>query len=239
MPGPSAVDRVFERQLARLVNLRVKGALQSGLRGLEKEALRVTPDGALAQTPHPAALGSTLCNPHITTDYSESLIELVTPTFNDNAGLVRFLADLQQFVYRNLGDELLWTASMPCELSGDAEVPIARYGRSHQGHFKEVYRRGLLNRYGGMMQAIAGIHFNYSLPEGFWPLWAEVQEGAGVDAADISACCAISAVTAGSCRSCSAPRRRCAGVSCRSVPPAISGRGAPTRCTAKMPPACA
>jgi glutamate--cysteine ligase len=187
MPGPSAVDRVFERQLARLVNARVPGVLQGGLRGLEKEALRVTPDGRLAQTPHPAALGSTLCNPDITTDYSESLIELVTPTFRDNAALVRYLCDLQQFVYRNLGDELLWAASMPCELTGDAEVPIARYGRSHEGHFKEVYRRGLLNRYGGMMQAIAGIHFNYSLPADFWPLWAEALEQPRADAAFMSA----------------------------------------------------
>jgi glutamate--cysteine ligase len=187
MAGPSAVDRVFERQLARLVNARVKGVLQAGQRGLEKEALRVMPDGVLAQTPHPPALGSTLCNPHITTDYSESLIELVTPTFRDNAALVRYLTNLQQFVYRNLGDELLWAASMPCELSGDAEVPIARYGRSHDGHFKEVYRRGLLNRYGGMMQAIAGIHFNYSLPQEFWPVWAGALEQPRADAAFISA----------------------------------------------------
>jgi glutamate--cysteine ligase len=187
MPGPSAVDRVFERQLARLVNARVPDVLQGGKRGLEKEALRVRPDGHLSQSPHPPALGSTLCHPHITTDYSESLIELVTPTFRDNAALVRYLTSLQQFVYRNLGDELLWAASMPCELSGDVEVPIARYGRSHDGHFKEVYRRGLQNRYGGMMQAIAGIHFNYSLPLEFWPLWAETQEQQRTDAAFISA----------------------------------------------------
>jgi len=184
---PSAIDRWFERQLARLVNARVPGAVQHGLRGLEKEALRVTPDGALAQTPHPRALGSTLCHPHITTDYSESLIELVTPTFRDNAALVKYLGDLQQFVYGRIGDELLWAASMPCELSGDAEVPIARYGRSHEGHFKEVYRRGLLNRYGGMMQAIAGIHFNYSLPASFWPVLAEVREAPRADAAFVSA----------------------------------------------------
>ncbi|MEJ2174486.1 MAG: glutamate--cysteine ligase, partial [bacterium] len=37
-------------------------------RGLEKESLRVRPDGQLALTPHPAALGSTLTHPHITTD---------------------------------------------------------------------------------------------------------------------------------------------------------------------------
>lgn len=186
MPTPSAADRTFERRLAGLVNARAAELLQRGRRGLEKEALRVRPDGRLAQTPHPEALGSALCNPNITTDYSESLIELVTPTFSDNAALLRYLAGLQQFVYRGIGEELLWSASMPCELAGDAEVPIAHYGRSHEGHFKEVYRRGLQNRYGGMMQAIAGIHFNYSLPESFWPAWAELAQARRVDAALVS-----------------------------------------------------
>ncbi|MCP6769924.1 glutamate--cysteine ligase, partial [Klebsiella pneumoniae] len=76
---------------------------------------------------------------------------------------------------------------MPCELYGDDEIPIAHYGRSHEGHFKEVYRRGLLNRYGGMMQAIAGVHFNYSLPVSFWPLWAEVLQVRAADATFVSA----------------------------------------------------
>jgi glutamate--cysteine ligase len=169
-----ATDRVFERRLSALVNSRVPAMLRHGLRGMEKESLRVTPDGRLARSAHPAALGSALFNPNITTDYSESLIELVTPTFQDNDALVGYLRELQRFVYGNLGDESLWCASMPCELTGDAEVPIAHYGRSHQGHFKEVYRRGLQTRYGGMMQAIAGVHFNYSLPVSFWPLWADL-----------------------------------------------------------------
>jgi glutamate--cysteine ligase len=34
---------------------------------------------------------------------------------------------------------------------------------------KTVYRRGLGYRYGRAMQAIAGVHFNYSLPLEFWP----------------------------------------------------------------------
>jgi glutamate--cysteine ligase len=169
-----STDRAFERRLSALVNSRVPGMVRHGLRGLEKESLRVTADGRLAPSPHPPALGSALLNPNITTDFSEALIELVTPTFPDNDAMIDYLRALQQFVYRNLGDESLWCASMPCELAGDAEVPIAHYGRSHQGHFKEVYRRGLQTRYGGMMQAIAGVHFNFSLPLSFWPVWAEV-----------------------------------------------------------------
>ena len=182
------MDRVFERRLAALVNSRERGAaLAGGRRGLEREGLRVTPAGRISGRAHPPELGSALCNPHITTDYSESLLELVTPTFDDNAKLAQYLGDLHHFVVRQLDEELLWAASMPGEIAGEAEVPIARYGRSHRGRFKEVYRRGLQTRYGGLMQAIAGAHFNYSFPERFWPLWAELLEARHCDAGFISA----------------------------------------------------
>jgi len=178
----AAIDRVFERRLAALVNSRESRLLSGGRRGLERETLRVTPEGRVSARGHPSALGATLTNPHITTDFSESLLELVTPTFNDNAALLQYLSDLHHFVYRHLDDELLWAASMPGEIASEAEVPIARYGRSHRGKFKEVYRRGLQTRYGGLMQAIAGAHFNFSFPEQFWPLWAEVRSVRTVDA---------------------------------------------------------
>ncbi len=171
----AVTDRAFERRLAALANNREHGgALAGGQRGLEREGLRVTPAGRIAASAHPRAFGSALCNPHITTDYSEALLELVTPTFTDNAALARYLGELHHFVVRHLNDELLWAASMPGEIAGESEVPIAQYGRSHRGHFKEVYRRGLQTRYGGLMQAIAGAHYNYSFPERFWPLWADL-----------------------------------------------------------------
>ena len=170
------IDQLFERRLAGLVNSRERGVLNGGRKGVEKESLRVTPDGRLAQTTHPEALGSTLTNEHITTDYSEALIELVTPTFTESWELLQFLCDLHQFVYRHLGDELLWATSMPSNISGDAEIPIARYGRSNIGQMKEVYRLGLGYRYGRMMQAISGVHYNYSFPQHFWPVLASVHE---------------------------------------------------------------
>ena len=182
----AAIDRVFERRLAALVNSRAGGVLAGGRRGLERETLRVTPQGRVSARGHPQALGATLTNPHITTDYSESLLELVTPTFNDNAALLQYLSDLHHFVYHHLEDELLWAASMPGEIAGEHEIPIASYGRSHRGKFKEVYRRGLQTRYGGLMQAIAGAHFNFSFPAQFWPVWAEVRAVRQVDAAFIS-----------------------------------------------------
>jgi len=183
----AAIDRVFERRLAALINSRERGALSGGRRGLEREGLRVTPQGRVSGRAHPRELGSALCNPHITTDFSEALLELVTPTFPDNEALQKYLGDLHHFVMRHLEDELLWAASMPGEISGDEEVPIARYGRSHRGRFKEVYRRGLQTRYGGMMQAIAGAHFNYSFADRLWPLWAEVRAERAPGAGFISA----------------------------------------------------
>ena len=165
---PAAVDRMFERRLAALVNCGDRTVLKGGRKGVEKESLRVTPDGEIAATPHPAALGAALTNEHITTDFSEALIELVTPPFRESWELLQYLCDIHQFVYRHLGDELLWSTSMPGHLHGDASIPLAQFGRSNVGRMKTIYRNGLGLRYGRMMQAISGVHFNYSFPDGLW-----------------------------------------------------------------------
>ena len=170
----SGIDRVFEQRLTGLINFRQAGVLRGGLKGVEKESLRVTPDGSLAQSSHPAALGSALTNEVITTDYSEALIELVTPALKESWELLQYLCDLHQFVYRHLDEELLWATSMPCKVQGDASIPIARYGNSNIGRLKEAYREGLGARYGRLMQAISGVHFNYSFPQQFWAVLQDV-----------------------------------------------------------------
>ncbi len=164
------IDRVFERRLAELVNYGQKNALQGGLKGIEKESLRVMPTGKLSTRMHPAALGSALTNENITTDYSEALLELVTPAFTESWELLQYLCDVHQFVYRHLDDELLWATSMPCLLEGDAGIPLAQFGSSNIGRMKTIYRNGLGLRYGRLMQAISGVHFNYSFPAHFWPI---------------------------------------------------------------------
>ena len=144
--------------------------------GVEKECLRVAADGTLSELPHPLSVGSALTHPFITTDFSEALLELVTPPFTDLGDTLKHLSDMQNFVYANLPDgELLWGTSMPCGLKLDCDVPIGRYGTSNIGHMKQVYRRGLGLRYGRKMQAIAGVHYNYSYPDSFWQLLAEVE----------------------------------------------------------------
>ena len=182
------IDRVFERRLSALVNGGEPQILQGGRKGVEKESLRVLPNGKLAYTPHPLALGSALTNEHITTDYSEALIELVTPAFTQSWELLQYLLDLHQFVYRHLDDELLWATSMPCAIERDADIPLAQYGSSHVGRMKTIYRNGLGLRYGRMMQAISGVHFNYSFPLPFWEAYAAARQSRTHDAPFISEC---------------------------------------------------
>ena len=130
------LDRSFERRLSGLVNARERGVLTGGLKGVEREALRVRPDGKISRMPHPPALGSALTHPHITTDYSEALIELVTPPFPSTWELQQYLCEIHQFVYSELGDELLWATSMPCAINKDSDIPIAEYGTSNIGRMK-------------------------------------------------------------------------------------------------------
>ena len=142
--------------------------LRATRRGIEKESLRALPGGGLALTPHPLALGSALTHPHITTDYSESQLELITGVSPSADGCLAELTEIHQATYRAMGagpdDEMLWVGSMPCGLPTDETIPLGRYGSSNVGRAKSVYRMGLGHRYGRRMQTISGIHYNWSMP---------------------------------------------------------------------------
>ena len=165
--------RSLDSRLAWLSEGDNASLLRGGLRGLEKESLRVDRRGYLAHTRHPSGLGSALTHPYLTTDYAEALPELVTPPYPSNWETLQFLCDLHIFVARHLEDELLWAQSMPCRIPSGDKVPIAVYGSSNLGQLRSVYRRGLGFRYGRAMQTIAGVHFNYSVPLEFWRLFYE------------------------------------------------------------------
>jgi glutamate--cysteine ligase len=152
-------------------------------RGVEKESLRIRPDGKLAQTPHPAGLGSALTHPFITTDYSEALLEFITPVSTSIDKTLQTLDDIHRFTYAQLDEELLWGASMPCIMEGDESIPVARYGNSNVGTMKTVYRYGLGHRYGRLMQTISGIHYNFSMPREYWSL-AQQADGDSSDPQD-------------------------------------------------------
>jgi len=163
---------IFEQRLRAVEDNGGGAIIAGGGRGIEKECLRITPDGLISQAQHPRALGSALTNRYITTDYSEALLEFVTPPESSSWAAMQYLCDLHQYTYGAIGDELLWPYSMPCRLRSEADIPVARYGTSNVGRMKTIYREGLGHRYGRYMQAISGIHFNYSVPDSYWQLVA-------------------------------------------------------------------
>ena len=158
----------FNQRLAAFAAAGQVPLLKGIRRGIEKESLRITPAGELAQTPHSPALGSALTHPQITTDYSEALLEFITEPHSDIDALLGQLRDIHRYTYANIGDETLWSSSMPCMLGRDEQIPVGQYGSSNVGHMKSVYRLGLGHRYGRLMQTIAGIHYNFSLPDALW-----------------------------------------------------------------------
>ena len=216
---PFGMDR-DQQALSALTPERLRGIR----RGVEKESLRALPNGMLAKTSHPQALGSALTHPHITTDFSESQVELITGVHADPQACLDQLQHIQQFTLRAMGDERLWVSSMPPCLPADDEIPLGQYGDSNVGRAKTVYRAGLGHRYGRRMQTISGIHYNWSLPdvssEQYFGLIRNFRRHA-------SCCC-----------TCLVPRRRCvpplwrdASTSCK--------RSAPAPCTCPMPRRCA
>jgi glutamate--cysteine ligase len=177
------VYKLFEKRLNRLNSPEGRGLLEQSRIGLEKESLRVSPEGTLASTPHPEIFGSALTHPNITTDYSEAMLEFITEPYEQTADALARLKQIHQFVHLRLDEEILWSTSMPCVLHGDNSIPIARYGDSNLGMMKTVYRRGLGHRYGRAMQVISGIHFNYSFSDDFWASY-QAAEGQGGELKD-------------------------------------------------------
>ena len=166
--------QLLQQRLSLLAASNFEEALSTSKIGLEKESLRVLPEGGISQTPHPVAWGSPLTHPQITTDFSEALTELVTPPCDSVTEVIQSLDDIQNFVYRNLDNEILWATSMPCVVAGETSIPLAQYGSSNAALMKTAYRRGLGLRYGRAMQAIAGVHFNYSFSDEFWRLYQQL-----------------------------------------------------------------
>lgn len=165
------MNKFIQQNLNLIRQNNLESELHIGKVGIEKECLRTDKSGMISNTSHPLTLGSALTHPYITTDYSEALLEFVTPAHETSEQAMKFLGQIHHFVYPNLVNECLWPASMPCKLNGEQSIRIAEYGSSNLGMMKNVYRRGLGYRYGKVMQVIAGIHINLSMPLTFWPKW--------------------------------------------------------------------
>jgi glutamate--cysteine ligase len=151
----------------KVFNSDAKDILAFGRFGIEKESLRVS-QSILSRKQHQQSMGSPLCHRYITTDFSEAQLELITPPLIDKKMGLNFLENIHHFVSHKIEDEIVWPFSMPPFIQSETEIPIASYGSSNLALFKTTYRNGLSHRYGRTMQAISGIHFNYSLPEQIW-----------------------------------------------------------------------
>ena len=169
---------LYQKRL-ELLGHSANNKLLSGIRhGIEREGLRVSETAELSTASHPEAFGKALTHPYITTDFSEALLEYITPVHYKVDDALAFLSELQRYTAQHFDQELLWAGSMPCTLNGADSIQIAQYGHSNIGKMKTIYREGLSNRYGKAMQAIAGLHYNFSLPEDVWPL-LEVDQSQG------------------------------------------------------------
>lgn len=144
-------------------------------RGIERETLRITKNGNLSNSDHPCSLGKSLTHPWITTDFSESLLEFITPVHKNVKYILKFLRDLHRYTARSLDNEFMWPLSMPCYIKNQDQIRIAQYGISNIGKFKSLYRKGLKNRYGSLMQTISGVHYNFSFPIKFWEIFFDTK----------------------------------------------------------------
>lgn len=143
-------------------------ALTGILRGVERETLRITTEGQLATDSHPKALGAASTHPWITTDFAEAMLEFITPAGSNLEQTMETLRDIHRHVARHLGDQRMWPLSMPCCINDEQDIRLAEYGTSNKARLKTLYREGLKNRYGALMQVISGVHYNFSLPLAFW-----------------------------------------------------------------------
>lgn len=138
--------------------------VQKGNFGLEKENLRVDKEGHLAMTPHPAIFGDKKKNPYITVDFSESQVEMITPSFKKVKDTYYFMENLHDIVTENLSEEYLWPQSLPPVIPEEEKIPVAQF---EQDKKSEEYRDNLAKKYGKYLQLLSGIHYNFSFDSDF------------------------------------------------------------------------
>lgn len=151
--------------LEKIKSLLTREDLLGGHFGIEREGLRCEISGKLALTPHPEVFGEKLRNPYITTDFSESQLELITPAMDTLEQTYDFLSGLYDIAVMEIGDEYIWPQSMPCIIPEDKKIPIARFCKCPPGVDAESYRQKLMLKYGGKKQLVSGIHYNFSFKE--------------------------------------------------------------------------
>lgn len=149
--------------LSKIKNFIGSSELLKGGFGVELESLRVDKNGVISSKEHPEVFGDKLENPYITTDFSESQVEMITPVMKTSKEVFDALNVLHDIVSLEVEDEYLWPESMP-SIIGDS-INIANYSLNERGREARAYREGLAKKYGLKKQLISGIHYNFSFNE--------------------------------------------------------------------------
>ena len=146
--------------LLDLNNSYINRLAQNAEFGIERESLRVTADGKLAQTEHPF-----VGNPHIDRDFCENQVEIIGDVYCDPSDLNRQLVSLLDKVDAELvkNNERLWAFSNPPHFGSEDEIPVARFHGAQRG--KSEYRHYLAEKYGKKKMLFSGIHLNLSFTD--------------------------------------------------------------------------
>ncbi len=130
--------------------------------GLERETLRVTADGSLAQTEHPFPDNALLDR-----DFCENQLELITPVCGSIGELIREISSLDKAARDALlkNGEYLWLNSNPPHINSEDDIPVANFAGARA--VKKEYRLKLAKQYGKRLMLYSGIHFNFSFSEKF------------------------------------------------------------------------
>lgn len=95
-----------------------------GTFGLERETLRVTSDGYMAQTPHPFP-----DDEHIVKDFCENQAEINTGVHNTAQGAINELKKHSERLKEKIKKrgESLWMYSNPPHIKNENDIPVAVY----------------------------------------------------------------------------------------------------------------
>ena len=135
--------------------------------GIEREGLRTTKNGHLANTPHPKVFGNRNTNAFVTTDFGAAQLELRTTPCPSTRECYEKLLNVTNVVLEELrkAGEYLWPYSMPCILPNIENFNFGEYGDNVKEHEYEMY---LYKKYGYEMYCMSGIHLNFSIHEKYY-----------------------------------------------------------------------
>lgn len=148
--------------MLHIENEYIREHLLDGAFGIEMESLRVLGDGTLSKAPHPFQEDN-----HIVRDFSENQTEINTGVNNSIEDALKELEGHTKRIHTKLKSlpepEYLWPFSNPPYLSGEKDVPIARF--TGENAHKMAYREYLSDKYGRYKMTFSGSHVNFSFAE--------------------------------------------------------------------------